>query len=176
IKKEYAIFFATNPLIIIEGLVNSHNDLISVTIAIVGIYLLFKSKKVISRVLLILSAGIKYSTFPLFFLGKNKFINLLILLITLISIIYISYKLEIQPWYFIVLFAFLPFFEKFIYKLNIFFAGLLLSYYSYIRLGGWGKIENIYLKHQIIIASFILNLLFIAFYSKIRSLLKYGAK
>ena len=41
LNKRYAILFATNPLVIIEGLVNSHNDLISVSLAIIGAYFLF---------------------------------------------------------------------------------------------------------------------------------------
>src|SRR3989339_959552 len=67
-NKKWSIIFATNPLVIIEGLVNAHNDLIAVVLGIIGIYLLQKKRSVVSRILLITSAGIKYLTFPIVFI------------------------------------------------------------------------------------------------------------
>ena len=174
LNKKWAIIFATNPLIIIEGLVNSHNDLIAVCLAIIGIYYLFKKKNLLAKLLLLLSGGIKYITLPLIFLKKfksqmtnnnsnSKFkfqITKLIFIIEILVLVYLSIFREIQPWYFLTLFAFLPFYEQLIMRLNIFFVGLLLSYYPYIRLGGWDSVEKIQLKHIIILVSIIINVIY----------------
>ncbi len=160
-NRRAAIIFATNPVVIIEGLVNSHNDLIGVSLALIGIYHLLNKKGIKARLFFALSVGIKYITFPILFLMRaheksHKFSFLLIVGVLL----YISLKIEIQPWYFLTLFIFLPFFTEAINKLNIFFFGLLISYYPYIRLGGWDTNEKIIIKHWIIISALILNIIF----------------
>lgn len=170
LNKKWAIIFVTSPLVIIEGLVNGHNDLIAVSLVIIGIYLMAKKKKIISGLFTFLSIGIKYLTLPflLIFLEfkKNK---LLLLLLTLGIMAFWTFKSEIQPWYFIMLFGLLPFYEEFIYRLNIFFLGLLVSYYPYVRFGGWGEVrfwttdQKVILKHNIIIIFFAINLLYLLY-------------
>ncbi len=160
LNKKWAIIFATHPLVIIEGLINLHNDLIAVSLAIIGLYYLFRKKNLSARLLLLLSGGIKYITIPLVFIKKNSLITKLIFISTLLILGYLSFFREIQPWYFLILFAFLPFYEELIGRLNIFFAGLLLSYYPYIRLGGWESVEKLSLKHIIIVGSLIINFIY----------------
>lgn len=161
-NKTWALFFATNPLIIVEGLISSHNDLVALSLTIFGIYFIFNKKNNFGRFFLILSAGIKYITLPILFISKsNKKINYLVFLTMIIILSFLSLKLEIQPWYFLSLLAFIPLKFQLISQLNIFFLGLLFSYYPYIRFGGWDKIENINLKHQIIICFLVINILFI---------------
>lgn len=169
-NKSAALFFATNPLVIIEGLVTPHNDLAGVAFAIIGIYYLFKKKNILPRLFLIFSAGIKYITVQTIFLTgeKNSRRNLLLFCVQIIILLALSYNIGIQPWYFLTIFVFLPFYEQFIYKLNIFFAGLLFSYYPYIRLGGWDKPEKVALKHNIIAVFFVLNLLYLLYVYKIK--------
>ncbi len=164
INKKWAVFFATNPLIINEGLVNSHNDFIALSLAIIGICLLNK-KEWLGRFSLLLSFGIKYVTFPFIFLSKKKEspINKVVLLLIIAVMIYLSFWEEIQPWYFLALFVLIPYYEKWLARLNIFFAGLLFSYYPYIRFGGWDKHWKVLLKHQIIETFFIINLIFLLF-------------
>lgn len=157
-NKKYAIIFATSPLIIVEGLVSSHNDLIAVALAIIGIYYLQQKKNILSRIFLLFSGGIKYVTMPLIFLSlKNKKIQLAVFVALIGLIGYLSVFSEIQPWYFLSLFLLLPFYEKLVVNLNIFFAGLLFSYYPYVRFGEWGTIGNVNSKHQIIIFFLVLN-------------------
>src|SRR3990167_2349505 len=162
LNKRCAMIFATNPLIIIEGLVSSHNDLIGVALGIIGIWYLFKNRSNVARIFFFLSLGVKYITFPIVFLTrKNASWNKLIFTFLLRLIIYLAIKSEIQPWYFINLFIFLPFYEQLINRLNIFFFGLLLSYYPYIRLGGWDSLEKINIKHWIIGAFLIINIIYL---------------
>lgn len=201
LNKRYAILFALNPLVIIEGLVNSHNDLIGVSLAIIGVYILFhfpshperlakdlvptksgrKSRfarffvrryvglrmtrsEIVARLFFLLSIGIKFITFPVLFLTRRQLkLNKIIFGLLFGAIIYLSFKSEIQPWYFLNLLIFLPFFEEIINRMNIFFFGLLLSYYPYIRLGGWDSSDKIILKHWIIAAGALLNIFYLIF-------------
>lgn len=164
VNKKWALILAINPLIIIEGLVSSHNDLISLSLGVVGIYYLFSKKDLLSRVFFLLSGGIKYLTLPFLILSRQKSIlNYLSLFGVIAGLGYLTVRSEIQPWYFLTLFAFLPFFENFISRLNIFWAGLLFSYYPYIYLGGWDTQDKIVLKHNIIIVFALLNLAYLIF-------------
>jgi len=113
------------------------------------------------------SFAIKYITVPLLLLLKQdkdrrttKW-NLFISILQFGVIAYLCYRMEIQPWYFLTLFTLLPFIPWVITKLDIFFFGLLMSYYPYIRLGGWDTVEKVDIKHIIITVFFILNIVFI---------------
>lgn len=164
INKKWAVIFATHPLILIEGLVNGHNDLFALSLGIIGIYYLHKNKNVWARILFLLSFGIKYITVPVIALAKNnKIQNFVIFLLQIGIITYLSFQSEIQPWYFLALFIFIPFFEDILSYFNLFFAGLLFSYYPYIRLGGWDTSEKIGLKHTIIAVFLILNCVYLGF-------------
>ena len=161
LNRVWAIFYATSPLVIIEGLVNNHNDIIAVCFAISGIYYLLKTKrKYLSGLLLLLSAGIKYLTMPILLLianPKDKKWDLLAVSGLVGLLIYLSITSEIQPWYWLNLFILIPYGYKYLKKINIFFFGLLLSYYPYIAIGDWTNKENIVVKRNIIIIAFIIN-------------------
>lgn len=193
LNKKWAVIFATHPLIIVEGLISSHNDFIALSFAIIGIYFLFKFKNKWGRVFFLLSFGIKYLSLPVFFLRapvpkgilaffkeikdrifkqsskkillekfqKNQ--NKLLFILQIGLILYVSFVGEIQPWYFLGLLAFIPFVNDFINKLWIFFFGLLISYYPYIRFGGWDTIEKVNLKHSLIAIFFGINILYLIF-------------
>lgn len=167
LDKKAATIFALHPLIIIEGLMNCHNDLIGLSLGIVGIYLLIHNKHVFGRIVLLCSVGIKYITLPiLFFVPHKKWslkLNALLFFGQAIAICYLSYRMSIQPWYFLSLFLFLPFFQHIFLHLSLFFFGLLISYYPYIRLGGWDTSGKVDLKHMIIFVCIALNVLYFFF-------------
>lgn len=166
--KKLALLFATHPLIIIEGLASSHNDLIGLSLGLIGIWYISQRKDKIGRIILILSAGIKYITFPLLLWQRSHLKWNKILLICFLGILmYLSFVREIQPWYFLNIFIFLPLYHHLINRLNIFFFGLLISYYPYIRLGGWDNIEKVNLKHWVIIIFFGLNIFYLVYKYKI---------
>ncbi|MFA5136116.1 MAG: hypothetical protein WC489_01850 [Patescibacteria group bacterium] len=150
LNKKWAVLYATHPFIIVEGLVNGHNDLIGLCLAIIGIYYILKKKNAMGRVILLLSIGIKYINLPVSLVRNAKTFVLVSFVLQCAILVYISFRMEIQPWYFLSLFAYLPFFPNFISRLNLFFFGLLVSYYPYIRLGGWDRVERVNIKHQII--------------------------
>src|SRR3989304_8803431 len=53
------VLFALNPLVIIESLVSSHNDIVMVLFALLGLYLFFFGKKILAIISVTLSAMIK---------------------------------------------------------------------------------------------------------------------
>jgi hypothetical protein len=164
IDKNKALIIATHPLIIIEGLITPHNDLIAMSLGLIGIYLLF-NKSVWSRVLFIISGLIKYSTLPILLISKkNKWLNILAFIGMLVPLGYLSFFSEIQPWYFLTLFIFLPIFPNLIKNTEFFLMGLICSYYPYIMMGGWNSKDKVDLKHQIIIYFLIANLLTLGIY------------
>jgi len=174
IDKNKALIIATHPLIIIEGLITPHNDLIAMSLGLIGIYFLF-NKSFWSRILFIISGLIKYVTLPILLLSKkNKWLNILAFIGTLVPLFYLSFFSEIQPWYFLILFIFLPIFPNLIKKTELFLMGLICSYYPYIYMGGWDKPEKVILKHEIILFFLAVNILYLtyefwknsAFYSK----------
>lgn len=165
VSRKWAVFFAANPLIIIEGLVNGHNDMAGLGIAVAGVCLVLKNKAVQGKILTLISAGIKYINAPTVLLGKNKTWNALAFLFQAGLLGYLSLGTEIQPWYFLAIFAFLPFFGDFIGNIQIFIFGLLVSYYPYIRLGGWDTAAKVALKHEIILVFLGINVVYILFRS-----------
>jgi hypothetical protein len=157
IDKKGALFFATHPLVLIEGLVNAHNDMIAVSLGLVGVYLLFQKKQIVSRLFLVASAGIKYLSAPILILTRNnKTINTLALLAQVALILYLSFTRRIQPWYFLPLFVFVPYFLNVLQNLHIFFFSLLLSYVPYIRYGDWNA-QLLDMKHDIMIVGAAVN-------------------
>ena len=146
---------------------NNHNDLIALSLGLTGMYFLLKNKKIYSLLFLILSAGIKYITIPIIFLTKNirSLTNKVVFCAIILILLYLSIFFEIQPWYFLALFLFIPFFYNLISKLNIFFAGLLFSYFPFIAYGDWGMGSNLNIKHSIIIFFFIINIIYLFMYN-----------
>lgn len=133
-------FFAFNPLILIENLVSSHQDIVMMFFAIWAIYLLVENKKVTSFFLLALSVQIKYLTIfllPLWFLGFRK--TLTIFLIALAFLIILS-RTELQPWYFVwvlPLIALSPENDFFTIFSTGFSLSLLLRYAPFLFFGNW---------------------------------------
>lgn len=151
ISKKTALMFALHPLILIEGLVNGHNDLIGVTLTLYGIMLLRTKHVKKAWVMVFAGVGVKYLTAPFVaILTKHKFAPHVAVVGTAAVLGYLAYSSEIQPWYFLAVFALLPFFPKIIEKFDFLLLGLLFSYYPYLRFGGWGEAYMVNIKHVII--------------------------
>lgn len=174
--KKLAVIFATHPLILIEGLIASHNDFISISLAIIGLYYLEKEKNIMSRLFLLCSAGIKYITAPVVLLQKkNLKLNSILFIIQLGLLLYLAITKDIHAWYFLTLFAYMPLFRDLIQKLWIFFYGLLLGYYPFIRLGDWDA-DRVVIKKTIMITALVINLLYIGYLHRETILAKITSK
>ena len=155
------VFFAFNPLILIESLVSSHNDIAMIFFAIAGLYWLLAKNFKMAIVFIVSSFLIKTPTValvgPLVLylfdrirkkLGYDNFLKLCMLFLSF-ALFYFLYHfldvnydmVEMQPWYFV---WFIPFISLIRYDKFITLTGLILSfilllkYPLYLVSGEWG--------------------------------------
>lgn len=164
-EKFSLVFFALNPLVIIESLVTSHNDVAMIFFALFGVYLFFLRRKVLAIVLIVISALIKIPSVvllaPIFlsFIPQNK-IKLnseryvwLFVLVSLTGLVYSMTKLEIQPWYFLWVMPFICLLKpnKYVVSLTVGVTlGLVLRYAEFLYFGTW---DNVFLRNSLTAAA-----------------------
>lgn len=177
-------FFALNPLVIVESLVSSHNDISMMLFSIWATYLLMSRKYIRSILLLIISIGVKFASvvlLPLFLIiyfyeKQNKKIswNILFSIITLIMIIPIilaSQRTNFQPWY--LLFV-LPFASLVSNKYYFFIPSIFLSlfaimeYLPFLYFGNWDNPIPIVLFWMLISAVLVSGFLILVWFFKLR--------
>lgn len=133
------IFFALNPLVLIEGLVSAHLDIVMMFFGIMSFYLIFKNRYTKSALVLLFSAGIKFATgflFPLFLVNlfkKDKIpfekFSLISVALMAIAVVVSSVRTNFQPWY---LLEVLPFAALISKKNYIFIPTLVMSFFSFL--------------------------------------------
>lgn len=148
-------FFAFNPLVIIEILISSHNDIAMAFFALLGIYLYLFKNKVLGIFSVIISALVKIPTAVLLLpmvinLLPNKKYHLSnqrllwsFVILSVIGLFYSMTKLEIQPWYFLWVLPFICLLKpnKYIIALTLGVSlGLLLRYTVLLYYGNWDGI------------------------------------
>jgi hypothetical protein len=153
IDKTAAFFFILNPLVIIESLVSSHNDIVMMFFAILSIYLFFQKKHIFSFFSIIGSVLIKFASIFLLpvYLGmiKDRIIGrkinqekafkysaIFMFIIFLLS----PLREEMYPWYAIWFIVFTSFLHKnkFLQNLVLVFSfGLMLRYIPYMATGDY---------------------------------------
>lgn len=105
VAPEYAVigvtFFALNPLVIVESLISAHNDILMMLFAVIAVYLLLQKKRVVSLGMILLSIGVKFTTIYLLPFVLFRFRPLIAFIFALITFSILSYRLGIQPWYFL---------------------------------------------------------------------------
>ena len=148
-------FWALNPLVLIEGLVSSHNDMPMIFLTLSSIYLFILRKRALSLVSYVLSVGVKYSTALLlpvalwlsYLENKKKPIdwnNVFIALTSLsvLAMLLASIRTNFQPWYLLPPLSFATFISKRPYvlvpSLVLSIAGVLV-YAAYVYLTDYNK-------------------------------------
>lgn len=138
------VLFSFNPLVLIETLVSSHNDIVMMFFALLSFHFLMGNKKAKCYLLLLLSFLIKFATvflLPVFvFFKKIKEKQRLPLLWLSMFLIFLltAFREEIYPWYAIwfLLFGFLNPKNKIILWVSIAFSfSLLFRYVPYMYFG-----------------------------------------
>lgn len=144
------VFFALNPLVLIEGLVSSHNDISMMFFAMFAVYLLLINKYIFSFITLVLSIGIKFATvilapvFLLFIMKKKNITKIQILHVLFfamfIPLILVVIRTNFQPWYLLFILPFASLIPNKSYAIGVgiilsFFA--LLQYVPFIYNGDW---------------------------------------
>jgi len=143
-KKVFAFWFF-NPFLVMELLINSHNDLLMVALFIISVYFLFKGGKIKAWLAFIASVLTKYFSviaLPVMFLGK-KYQSLYFKFLSLFSIIFLSVQKirYVLGWYYTWLYMFLPLAKLQIKSwILISLMGLLvlIDYYPFVKWGFWG--------------------------------------
>ena len=141
------LVFALNPLIIMEWLVNAHNDAPMISLLLLSLYFLKESRRLPAFISLLFSIGIKYVTIiflPIILLFKILKLNLTSIIYYLISVLALApilyhYSYQYQPWYvtWLVPFAALSGSTTLITLTTAYSFGALLRYIPYISSGLW---------------------------------------
>lgn len=167
--------FALNPLIIIESLVNGHNDIAMIAIAIWSmVFFIRKKQYVISWFLLALSIGMKLMTIfliPSFVLRCKRSIALAGMLLGFVLVIL---NREVLPWYFVWITPFvalLPGRRNITMVAGAFSLGLLLRYAPYLYYGNWNAPVPI-LKWWVTVIPVVLSIIILFVQRYVRSLRK----
>ncbi len=162
------LFYALNPLVLIESLLSPHNEVMLLTFTLLGIYLLFEKKIILSVMSIFIGAAIKYLNIyilPLLLFWKKKldtkFIEMAIWLwfIFLVPLIIMR---EFYTWYLlppIGLVSITPQ-NKLLNLLVIGLSGgLLARYLPYLYLGNYTAITGIWQLALFIILTFLTSVI-----------------
>lgn len=181
-KNTYSLlFFALNPLVLIETLISAHNDIVMIFFAFFSFYLLSKKRFIFALCAILISVLIKYATIillPIFavvfwnslrnkktdFSKIFKYAFLGMIFIFLLSPI----REEMYPWYFIWLLAFSALMEKSNILSTLLIAlslGLELRFAPFMYFRSWtGIVPQI--KKIVTFAPFLLSLITLFFLRK----------
>lgn len=137
--------FALNPLVVIESLVSSHNDIVMMAMAMLAIYLLLEKKKITAWLVLSLSVAVKLMTIflaPVFLVMYRRNLNwrLASLALMLLGFTLVLFRREVLPWYWVWIMPFvalLPNWNNLILPAGGVSLGLLLRYAPFLYLGNW---------------------------------------
>ena len=137
--------FALNPLVLVETLINGHNDVVMMFFALVSYWFFLNSQKFRSLLFLLLSASIKYVTIlllPFYLRGVSlqaKKIDLPTLFSMVLLLVMFIRPGQLHSWYLIWAFSFAVL-SKSKWIVSIFTAltvGALLRYAPYLYYGHW---------------------------------------
>ncbi len=177
------LFFALNPLVIIETLISAHLDMVMLFFATWSLYRLINKKYLTAFILLAISIGIKFATaalLPVYLIilvmqHKNKKINwelmfFMSLLLMIGTIIYASQLTNFQPWYLLDALFIAALISK---RYVVFFPSIIISFFAlltyapYLYLGNWDPPVPQVLEYLRII-SYIFSIIVVATYFYIK--------
>jgi hypothetical protein len=157
--------FALNPLVIVETLINGHNDVVMMFFALLAYWFLVLGKKQKSILILFPSVLIKYATIvllPLYLLPKKLFVTSASVLLLLLMLIRPD---QLHSWYLLWAFSFAVLSQSklLISVVTALTIGALFRYAPYIYYGHWDPpvylIRNSIWLGSLICAPFIHRLL-----------------
>lgn len=170
------IFFSLNPLILIEGLVSSHNEISMFFFTILGFLLLLKSKRIYSILLFLVGFGIKFLPIifiPFVFIKKSwlehrYFFGVLAVLSIIITIPLVLFR-EPYAWYYIPFIGFASLARVRLLKIAGIglSAGLLLRYAPYLYYGDYHDPVPVLQAILLVVPIVISVIIFILFRKKI---------
>jgi hypothetical protein len=143
-KKVFSYWFA-NPFLVVELLINSHNDLLMICFWMITVFFISQRSKMRAGLALFFSTLTKYISalgIPVLFLSKEKRVLYFKFLTLTIPIFLLIQKLRgFNPWFYSWIYMFAPFSKlkttSWVF-INLTGLLLLLGYYPFIRTGFWG--------------------------------------
>lgn len=166
-KNKSKVFFVwfLNPFLIFEFLINSHNDLLMISLFVISVVLAY-TKKVLSFVFFVTSILTKFVSalfFPLLII-KNNQLPFLSKLLVLAMLMGFGVKLpQLQPWYYTWIYFTLPFanFRRISYVLIFLLQAfvLLIKYYPFVKTTFWDGVPQLEKFHFLAILIPLLVLL-----------------
>lgn len=134
--------FALNPLIIVECLVSSHNDIVMMALAMLAIIFYLNKKTAFSYLTLAFSAAAKLMTIfliPAYIFRWNRIAALVFIVFGFILVLF---QREVLPWYWVWVMPFialLPQFEELTFLGGAVSLGLLLRYAPFLYKGDYNS-------------------------------------
>lgn len=178
------VFFAFNPLVILEVLVSGHNDIVMIFFCMLGLSLFISKKYILSWLSLLFSVGIKFATgflVPLLILiqlFRRKGVTIpwekvwfIFIVAMTFAVIAASFRTNYQPWYFLLVIPFgalLPDKKSVLIPVIIFSLTSLLNYVPYLYTGGWDQPIPFFLNFLNIISASVVLIAGSIFYLKER--------
>lgn len=172
------VFFGLNPLVMVESLVSSHNDIVMIFLTLSSFYYLLKKKYILALFIFLLSVGIKFASIFLlpvfaiiFILQKKKkeiswdVIILGMIILMLLAVIAASIRTNFQPWYLLYLLPFAAFISRktIIVPCIIISLFALLQYVPFLYQGDWNSpVPNII--SYLTVGSIVLSIISIFFW------------
>jgi len=158
-----------NPFLYQEFLINCHNDLLMIALAIIGFYYWRKEKKKgwLAFLLSVTSKYVSILLLPAFVFKKHY--KIILLSSALILLIGFTAKVaSFQAWYFAWLFMLLPFLKLSRYVWSFILSGelliLLIKYYPFLRFGQWQTRGYLFLQAYFILLALVLIFDFFTFH------------
>lgn len=177
-----ALIFALNPLVIIETLVSSHNDIVMMFLVLLAIYLTSRKKILLAFVFLLASIFIKYSTiillpvflYTLIMMLQKKTIDFKKIYSACWILMFVAFlasplREEIYPWYgvwFLPFSALLPKSKMILYISIAFSFSLLLRYIPFMLLGTYAS-PTPFIKTVVTFIPVLLTLLYLFIKNKL---------
>lgn len=159
------VVFALNPLILIESLVSSHNDIVMMALAMLSFWLYLNRKTTLSVITLALSVAAKLMTIfliPVYLFRWNRIVSLFLIVFGLTLVLY---QREVLPWYWVWVMPFialLPQFEEVSFLGGAVSLGLLLRYAPFLYKGDYNApvpfLNNLATVTPIVLAAAIILL------------------
>ena len=143
-KRVFSFWFF-NPLLVVELLINAHNDLLMIGLFVVAVYYLSKGGKIKAWLAFVASVLTKYASviaLPVMFLGKkNKPLYFKLLSFVSIVLLLVQKLRNVQGWYYTWFYMFLPFAKLKVQSwvlINMIGMLFLIHYYPFVKWGFWG--------------------------------------
>lgn len=172
------VFFAFNPLILIESLVSGHHDIVMMFFALLAFYFVLSKRYLLTGIFLLLSIGIKFATgllLPVFAYivylhwKKEKIDTKKVLFfaggLLTVAVVFASIRTELQPWYLVWVLSFLSLlsYKRWVFIFSTLFSlGVLLHYVPFLYSGNWDPpipTIKLWITISVIIVSLLLSII-----------------